>query len=140
MAYLTCFVPVAQGVAMYKGLTDAAVQVKAGADARGRGQLVVDAVVERVTGQATAAAVPVEVELIMTENTLLRGNHEPAQLIGYGPVTAGAARDNPASVWLRRLFSEHGRLVAAESERRIFSAGDAQVPHLARPDVSHAVV
>src|SRR5512144_321354 len=65
MTYLTALLPVAQGVAVYGALTAAAGQAQGAADARGRGQLMADTLVERVTGQATAAAVPIEIQLVM---------------------------------------------------------------------------
>ena len=51
-----------------------------------------DTLVERVTGQATAAAVPVEVQLVMTDTTLLADDPTPAHVHGYGPVPAPWAR------------------------------------------------
>jgi hypothetical protein len=48
--------------------------------------------VERITGQATAAAVPVEVNLIMDSTTLLDADDHPAHLTGYGPIPADLAR------------------------------------------------
>jgi 5-methylcytosine-specific restriction endonuclease McrA len=103
-----------------------------------------DTLVERVTGQARAEDVPVEVHLVMTDRTALAGDPEPAHLQGYGPVPAGVARDllhgadtdaaaeshqdgstsEPASVerarlWIRRLFTaDDGHLVAMDSRRR----------------------
>ncbi|MDN5766105.1 MAG: 13E12 repeat family protein, partial [Humibacillus sp.] len=54
MAYLTALLPVAQAVAAYAALTTAADTAKAGGDDRGRGQVMADTLVERVTGQETA--------------------------------------------------------------------------------------
>ena len=48
---------------------------RAGGDPRGRGQVMADTLVERVTGQATADAVPVEINLVMTDHTLFNTNH-----------------------------------------------------------------
>jgi hypothetical protein len=92
-----------------------------------------DTLVERVTGQATAAAVPVEVNVVMTERSLLTphapGGNEPALIDGNQPVPAEIARalvlDAPADtpVWLRRLFRspETGQLAAMDSRRRLFT-------------------
>jgi len=86
-----------------------------------------DTLVERVTGQSGAAAVPVEVHLVMSSASLLEADAAPAQLQGYGPVPGPLARswirDPDAEVWLRRLFTgpATGRLVAMESERRCFT-------------------
>ena len=88
-----------------------------------------DTLVERLTGQATAAAVPVEMALVMTDSTLLSGDDEPAHLVGLGPVPAPVARDlvrdTDAAVFLRRLFTrpEDGALVAMESRQRLFPDG-----------------
>ena len=88
-----------------------------------------DTLVERVTGQATAGAVPVEVQLVMPEETLLAGGDEPGDLDGAGPVPAGVARDlvtDPdATVWLRRVYARpaDGSLVAMDSKRRRFPDG-----------------
>ncbi|WP_375499799.1 HNH endonuclease [uncultured Jatrophihabitans sp.] len=76
-----------------------------------------DTLVERITGQATADAVPVEIELIMTDTSLFGPSthgddthtdisddetteaagaaeaDEPALLVGFGPIPAGLARE-----------------------------------------------
>jgi hypothetical protein len=91
-----------------------------------------DTLVERVTGQATADAVPVEVNLLLPTDALLApevapGRDEPAVVPGHGPVPAQWARDlilhSRAPVWLRRLFTAPvtGELVAMDSRRRCFT-------------------
>jgi 5-methylcytosine-specific restriction endonuclease McrA len=99
-------------------------------DARGRGQLMADTLVERVTGQATAAAVPIEIQLVMPAETLLGQGSEPALVPGYGALPAAFARTLVASwgsagaaPWVRRLFTTpDGRdLVTMDSRRRRFS-------------------
>ena len=88
-----------------------------------------DTFVERLTGQASAEAVPVEVNLVMNDSTLLSDDASPAHLEGYGPVPAPLARiwlrDLPEDVdcWLRRLYTDPAtaRLVALESTRRLFT-------------------
>jgi hypothetical protein len=134
---LGALLPVAQGVAVYASLATAADGRHAEGDPRSRGQIMADTLVERVTGQATGAAVPVEVSLVITDAALLAGvrdrgdesTDEPAHLVGYGPLPADTARalirDNEATVWLRRLYSHPatGELVAMESRRRLFPQG-----------------
>jgi hypothetical protein len=126
MSRLSGFLPVAQGVAAYAALSREADRLRAEGDPRSRGHIMADTLVERVTGQAGAAATPVEVHLVMTESTLLGGDDEPAELIGGGPLPAPLARamvrDNAATTWLRRLYTRpaDGALVAMESQRRIF--------------------
>ena len=66
MSRLCAFLPVAQGVAAYTALAREADRCRAEGDQRSRGQIMADTLVERVTGQATASAVPVEVQLVMS--------------------------------------------------------------------------
>lgn len=129
MARLSCLAPVAQGVAAYAALSRAADSLIASGDSRTRGQLMADVLIERITGQAQATDVPVEVELVITPESLLGGGNEPANLIGYGPLPAGHARElvtavtDATPVWIRRLFSAPAgtELVALETRRRCFT-------------------
>ncbi len=93
MAILTGALPVAQAVAVFKALSRAADFASSQGDARSRGQVMADTLVERVTGQERAADVRVEIELVMTDRTLFKGDVEPAYLQGYGVVPAQIARD-----------------------------------------------
>ena len=66
MSWLTGYLPVEQGVACLAALkkhTDTAV---AAGDERGRGQIMADTLVERLTGQTSAADVNVEIQLILS--------------------------------------------------------------------------
>jgi hypothetical protein len=125
MARLTALVPVAQGVACYKALREAADSARAQGDLRSQGQVMADTFVQRITGQATATAVPVEINLVVDLDALLGAGDEPAHVDGYGPIPAGIARElaanSDAAVWLRRLFRKRGRLIAMESKRRCFT-------------------
>ena len=128
MARLSVLLPVAQGVAAYATLTRTADSVRAQGDPRSRGQVMTDTLVELVTGQATAEAVPVTINLTVSDHTLLAGGREPAWLTGYGPLTADHARDLTATalaqarVALRRLYTrpDTGTLIAMESKARVF--------------------
>jgi hypothetical protein len=92
MTYLSGLLPVAQGVATYAALDRRASELMAAGDERGRGQIMADTLVERVTGQATASAVPVEVNLVMPAGTLLGSADEPAEVTGHGLISADTAR------------------------------------------------
>jgi 5-methylcytosine-specific restriction endonuclease McrA len=131
MTYLTGFLPVEQGVAVHAALTRHADTLRAGGDRRSRGQIMADTLVERVTGQAEAPAVPVEIQLLMTDRTLLGRDDIPARLHGHGPLPAAVARSllrstaaaaTPARAWVRRLYTSPttGELVAMDSRRRLF--------------------
>jgi hypothetical protein len=91
---LAAFLPVAQGVAAHTALSREADRLTAEGDGRSRGQIMADNLVERVTGQQTASAVPVEVALVVSEETLLRGGDEPASW----PAPA-RSRPGPPATW-----------------------------------------
>lgn len=97
----------------------------AGCDDRTRAQIVADLFVERLTGQVTATATPVRIDLVVSAETLLGGD-EPAEVAGLGPVPAQVARDlvlaspEQATV-VRRLFADTDHLVAMESTATRFA-------------------
>ena len=91
MCYLTALLPVAAGVAVYAALTRHADTLRAAGDPGTRGQLMADALVERTTGTPGGIS-GIEIQLVMTDRTLLQGDSEPARLPGYGIVPAGWAR------------------------------------------------
>ncbi len=131
MAYLTALLPVTEGVAAYAALRRAADTARAttGGDLS-RGQVMADTLVQRLTGQAAADAVPVTVDLIISDATLLAAGAEPAVLVGHGPVPAQVAREIVArsldvgAAWLRRLYADpSGQLVALTSRRRFAADG-----------------
>ncbi|WP_249777285.1 HNH endonuclease signature motif containing protein [Arthrobacter sp. C9C5] len=140
MCYLTALLPVAQGVAVQAALTRHADSVRSSGDPRSRGQLMADALVERITGKAGGIS-GVEIQLVMTDRTLFQGDSDPARLPGYGIVPAGWARallenagtgkssgagdEQRLPVWLRRLYTAPGtgELLAMDSRARIFPSG-----------------
>lgn len=91
MTYLTALLPVTEGVAVHAELTRYADTCRAQGDERGRGQVMADALVERVTGVPGGVS-RVEVQLIMTDRALFQGDSEPARVPGYGIVPAAWAR------------------------------------------------
>src|SRR5680860_1190341 len=54
--------------------------------ARSPWQIMADTLVERVTGQTTATAVPVQVHLVLPDRVLLGQAEDAAELHGYGPI------------------------------------------------------
>lgn len=131
MTYLTALLPVVEGVAAYAALRRAADSSRAKGDDRGRGQVMADVLVERVAGLAHAAEVPVQVNLVLTDDTLLDGGPDAATLSGYGPIPATVARKLVAGASarqlasLRRLYTRpgDGHLVSLESRSRCFPSG-----------------
>jgi hypothetical protein len=133
MTYVTALLPMTQGVSVYAALRRAADTCF---DGRGRGQVMADTLVERVTGRPAEVPVPVAVNLVITDESLLAGNTDPARIAGYGPVPAAigrrliatAVRDRRSRATLRRLYKHppSGALVAMESRARLFPTGLAR--------------
>jgi hypothetical protein len=103
----TALLPVAQGVAVLAALERAAGSARAQGDERGRGQVMADTLVERVTGQATAAAVPIEIQLVMPaeasdEPALLGGHVLPAQTARD---LVSSARQESARLTMRKVLT-----------------------------------
>ena len=127
MTYLTALLPMAQGVSAYAALRRAADTC---ADGRGRGQVMADTLVERVTGRSAAVPTPIAVQVVLSDESLLAGSTQPARVPGYGPIPAAVARqliaaavtDAESRASLRRLYQHprSGALVAMESRSRRF--------------------
>ena len=153
MTHLGALLPLTQGVAVLAALTRHADSQRAKGDPRGRGQLMADTLVERLTGQAHADQVPIAVNLVMTDQTLLSNpttsdqagdpaggiggrGAQVASVPGYGPVPAQYARQllrrsltAPIRTWLRRLYThpDNGQLVALDSRGRLVPTGLARL-------------
>ena len=112
MCYLTALLPVSAGVAVHAALTRHADTLRNAGDTRTRGQLMADTLVERTTG-TPGGITGIEIQLVMTDRTLLQGDSEPARLPGYGIVPAGWARDLLAGSGLGR-----GQAQERETPRR----------------------
>jgi hypothetical protein len=127
MAWVSILLPMAKGVAVYAALKHTADTTS---DGRSRGQIMADTAFERLTGRPADAPVPVTVDLVITDETLLGGDTEPARVPGYGPIPAAVARhlisdavgDDRSRATLRRLYRHPttGTLVTMESRARLF--------------------
>lgn len=133
MTYLTALLPVAQGVAVYAALKR---EADVCFDGRSRGQVMTDALVERVTGRAAGVAVPVAVNVVISDQALLGAESAAAVIAGYGSVPSAVAQamirdavaDPRSRASLRRLYATpaSGALVAMESKSRLFPKGLAE--------------
>ncbi len=141
MVYLTALVPMAQGVQAYAQLKAHAETAKAGGDERGVGQIMADTLIERTTGRdpGHAGDVPVTINLLVSDQTLLAGGDQPGVVLegapaGVGTVPAPVARHLAAhaidtdTAWLRSIYvNPHGRLVATTSTSRFHPQGLASL-------------
>ncbi|MFF2317070.1 HNH endonuclease [Arthrobacter sp. NPDC058097] len=146
MTYLSALLPVHEGVAVLAALTRNAETLHAAGDPRTRDQIKADTLVERTTG-TPGGITGIELNLVMTDRSLLQGDSEPARIPGYGIVPGAwaqeliaqgqgeqvraqpAAPDSARSLkelktWVRRLYTAPGTgdLVAMDSKRRLFPA------------------
>ena len=130
MTYVTALLPVAQGVSVYAALKR---QADVCCDGRSRGQVMADTLVERLTGRSASTAVPVAVNLVLSDQALLGVESAPAVVAGYGSVPssvaqhliAAAVADPGSLATLRRVYAApaSGALVAMESRSRLFPTG-----------------
>jgi Domain of unknown function (DUF222) len=127
MSLLTGYLPAEQGIACLKSLRDHTDTLKAGGDPRCRDQIMADTLVERLTGQARAADVNAELQIMMPLEALLDASDQTAaELEGYGPVPTDIARDIMATskgrLWWRRLYAAPmgGPLAGGDPLRRRF--------------------
>lgn len=125
MTYVTGPLPVREGVGVYAALSTHADTLRTHGDERTRGQIMADTLVERITGQATANAVPTEVQVIINDDALFGGGDSPAHVPGYGPVPAPVVR-----AWLREDTEE-----AATAGSNTEPAGSAE-PHTSQPQAA----
>jgi hypothetical protein len=141
MAILTGYLPVEQGVACYTALQQHADTTVATGDGRSRDQIMADTLVERLTGQARAADVNIELQLLMPLDTLIDPGKDTAAVIpGQGPLPAELAREILATSrgrkWWRRLFTAPNRstgsgpIVGGDSTRRHFDGWLGQLIRL----------
>ena len=141
MVYLTALVPMQQGVQAYAQLKKRAEAAKAAGDERGTGQIMADTLVERVTGREPGQAdeVPVTVNLLVSDQTLLTDGAQPGVVVegmpvGAGVVPAPVARNLVArgidadAAWLRAIYVDaRGRMVATSSRSRFHPQGLADL-------------
>lgn len=135
MVYLTAALPAVEGVATYQSLLDATSDHTA-AGGRGRGQIMADTLVQRITSGAGAAglpSIPVTVDVVLSDRSLLGSvddlaGEEAAYVDGYGPIPAEVARSvvdratAAGTAGLRRLYGapKTGDLVTMERRARLF--------------------
>jgi hypothetical protein len=142
MAILTGYLPMEQGIACYAALSQHADTAVATGDGRTRDQIMADTLVERVTGQARAIDVNIELQLMMPLGALINKNSASAAVMpGYGPLPIDLAREIVANSqgrkWWRRLFtapsrssSIAGSIVGGDPTRRHFDGWLAKLIRL----------
>ena len=114
MTYVTALLPVAQGVSVYAALKR---EADVCCDGRSRGQVMADTLVERVSGRPADQAVPVTVNVVISDQALLGVESGSAAIAGYGTVPSAVAQtlvldavaDRRSRAALRRLYARAGQ-------------------------------
>jgi hypothetical protein len=134
MTRLSAELTVATGVAIFKSLSDAADSARAQGDTRSRQRVMADTLAERLLGTAAGVPVPVEIELVVSDEVLFGTREDSAYLDGHGPIPGELARElakhagEHGLARLRRLYRSPrtGQLVALDSRSRCFNGGLAR--------------
>ncbi|MFR9801253.1 HNH endonuclease [Pseudonocardia sp. RS010] len=130
MAMLRAYLPVEQGVACYAALRKSVTEhwVSPEPVTRTRAQIMADTLVERLTGTApTAPMATVEIQVLVPLDTLVAADGPlPVELPGFGPVPAEFLVEPGRCTW-RRLITEDGVVIGADSRRRTFTGVLADV-------------
>jgi hypothetical protein len=131
VAVLGATLPAEQALACWQALVGHARGRRADGDDRSIAQIMCDTLVGRVTGAARAEApARVELQVVITDESLLGGSDQPAALAGYGPLPAATAvrLAADAQAWVRRLLTDPltGAVTDADARRRRFFAGAAR--------------
>ena len=115
MAVLTGYLPVEQGIACYAALQRHADGIVATGDTRTPGQIMADTLVERLTGQAAAGDVNVELQLLMPLDVLIKTGDPSAAVI-------------PVMVRCRMSWPGKSSLPVGDANGGAGSSPDPQVP------------
>jgi len=124
MALLRAYLPAGQGIACYAALRKAVTDhwVSPEPVTRTRSQIMADTLVERLTGTApTEPVTAVEIQVLVPIESLVGADGPvPAELPGFGPVPAELLTEPGHTTW-RRLITEDGVVIGADSRRRTFT-------------------
>jgi hypothetical protein len=126
---LSALLPAEQALACWQTLDHEARCRRADGDDRPLNHLMCDLLVERVTGQADATDLNLEVAVVISASSLFGVDDQPAKLVGRrggdsGTLPAGLARRLAVSdsAWARRLVCDpaDGTLLSMDTKKRRF--------------------
>ncbi len=124
MTDLTAHLPAEQGAACYAALQKAFTEVSVSPAplTRGRGQVMADTLVERVTGQAAAPDVNVQVQVVVPVEALVDpASPLPAEIPGHGPVPVDVLATTSGKKAWRKLVTSKGVVIGGDSTQRKFT-------------------
>jgi hypothetical protein len=110
VAEVVAMLPAPDAHALYGRLDELARTARNKGDSRSMDQLRADTLTDIVRGTAGPAGKPL-IQVIINESTLTGRDNQPAELAGYGPITAPTARDIAADgIWQALRTDTDGRL------------------------------
>jgi hypothetical protein len=124
MADLTAHLPVEQAVSCYAALRKAVhdVWVQPEPVMRGQGEIMADTLVERLTGQARAEDIDIEVQIVVPVEALLDpASPLPAQVPGHGPIPVALLATGEGRKTWRRLVTRDDIVIGGDSTQRTFT-------------------
>jgi hypothetical protein len=125
VAGIGAVLPAEQAIACWHALDDHARGRRADGDDRTMDQIMADTLVERVTGASRADhAAAIELNVVITDQSLLGASDAPADLAGFGAVPADLARElsSRSQTWVRRLLTDpiDASVLTVDTGRRRF--------------------
>jgi hypothetical protein len=89
---------------------------------RGQGEIMADTLVERLTGQAKAEDIDVEVQIVVPVEALIDPDSPlPAEIPGHGPIPVDLLGTGEGRKTWRRLFTRDGVVIGGDSVQRCFT-------------------
>ncbi len=126
MAEFRAILPAPDAIGLHTRLTDLARTARTTGDDRTMDQIRADVLADLVRGAAGPTARPL-VRIVLTDTTLIGGDDGPAELSGYGPISASAARIIAADgIWQALRTDNAGALTAVGRHRYHPSAALAE--------------
>jgi hypothetical protein len=117
MAEFRAILPAPDAIGLYTRLTDLARTARTEGDTRTVDQIRADALADLIRGTAGPAARPL-VRIVLTDTTLVGGDEGPAEVTGYGPISASTARKIAADgIWQALRTDSAGALAAVGRHR-----------------------
>jgi hypothetical protein len=124
MANLTAHLPVEEAVACYAALRKAVNEAAVSPEpvTRSQGQIMADVLVERVTGQAVASEVNIEIQVLTPIEALIDPDSPlPAEIPGYGPIPLDLLLTRANCTAWRRLLTKDGIVIGGDSRQRTYT-------------------
>lgn len=132
MAYVTAYLPAADGAAIYNRVTTMAMNLQSAADARTLPQLQADVFRDLVLAASSgsgAAGIKPDICLMVPVLSLLGHNDEPATLEGYGPIDIDTAKQlvGKAKSFVRILTHPETGAILSVGHTRYKAPADLQM-------------